>query len=117
MKAIVEALAELAILAIGLTLLVLFWENNLLASVLVLLVYLLIRFLWPKKHDDIYFITGGIIGPVVEIICIHFGIWSYTNPSGLGIPLWLPLAWGLATVMITRIAGTILQQKTENKKE
>ena len=64
---------------------------------------------WHTKHDAYFFVTGAIIGPLGEIICISSGVWSYVNPSFLGIPLWLPFAWGFATMLIKRIAETLVR--------
>jgi len=40
---------------------------------------------------------------------IYFGAWSYANPTMLGIPLWLPLAWGIAAVFVKRVAETLIR--------
>jgi ubiquinone biosynthesis protein Coq4 len=59
---------------------------------------------WHKKHDIYFFITGAVVGSIGEIVCIHFGVWQYANSTFLGIPMWLPLVWGLATILIKRIS-------------
>ena len=41
------------------------------------------------------------MGAVGESVCIYFGAWSYANPTYL-IPLWLPILWGLAALIIRR---------------
>lgn len=38
--------------------------------------------------------------PMVEIICILCGVWTYSVTSILVIPIWLFFAWGQATVTI-----------------
>ncbi len=58
-------------------------------------------------QDLIFFLTGAVVGPVAEIVCVHFGAWQYVTPSFLGIPVWLPVAWGFATTLIGRFAGTL----------
>ena len=82
---------------------------------LILLAYSAISLMIWKEKDDIYlFITGALIGTTVEIICISAGAWMYSVPTFLGIPLWLPAAWGLASMMIKRLV-TELTQKRRSK--
>jgi len=50
---------------------------------------------------------GAVVGPCGEMIGVSAGAWRYTGPTLLGIPPWLPFAWGLATVLIRGIAGTL----------
>jgi len=38
---------------------------------------------------------------------VSSGAWRYAGPTALGIPLWLPFAWGLAAVLIRGIAATV----------
>lgn len=49
----------------------------------------------------------GIMGPTLEIIGVHFGIWHYTKPDFLGIPYWLPLAYSTFGVFILCIQFTV----------
>lgn len=64
-------------------------------------------FVWHKKIDFITFVMTAAIGTIVEIISINTGVWAYLNPTILGIPIWIPLAWGYAGVFIRRISVTI----------
>lgn len=52
----------------------------------------------PKYYREILFFT--IAFPIVEIICIFFGLWQYSVTSILLIPLWLFPAWGQAVFTI-----------------
>ncbi|NMJ77346.1 hypothetical protein GLU64_02965 [Nanohaloarchaea archaeon] len=58
--------------------------------------------LWNKREDLFFYSTGFVGGPLAEIICIYFGAWSYSSPDLLGIPLWLPFAWGKVTLIMGR---------------
>ncbi|MFH1211400.1 MAG: hypothetical protein V1659_00545 [Candidatus Woesearchaeota archaeon] len=104
-----ELLFEFAIFIIGMAIISAFYKNNFLATILLILAWATGIAFWHKKHDIFFFVTGAIIGPLAEILCIHFGAWQYFNPSFLGIPAWLPLAWGLATMLIKRIAETFVK--------
>jgi len=85
-------------------LLVLFWKNNFLATIILLSSYLIRSYFWHEKADHVFYITGAVLGTTAEIISTHAGIWRYTLPTFLNIPLWLPFAWGFAAVLILRIA-------------
>ena len=84
----------------------LFFRNNVVLTGLLILAWILGLKFWHKREDIFFFLSGSIVGPVGEIVCIKFGVWSYSNPSFFGIPMWLPFAWGLATVLIKRFAET-----------
>ena len=62
---------------------------------------------WHKERDIIIFIIGGVIGTLGEYICMKQGFWQYHYPyfRDVGLPLSLPMAWGLSAVIIARIAG------------
>jgi len=51
--------------------------------------------LWVDRDAAVYYFVAAVSGPLVEIVCVYFGIWSYTLPQFLGIPIWLPLVWGM----------------------
>ena len=50
----------------------------------------------------------GKIGKA-EAVAIKFGAWQYSNPTALGVPIWLPLLWGSAIVFIKRFSETVLK--------
>ncbi len=86
---------------------VLVWKNNAAVTAIIIGAYLLRYFLWPNKEDHLFFTAGAIIGTTAEIIATHAGIWRYTLPTFLNIPVWLPFAWGFASVLIIRIAQCV----------
>ncbi len=63
---------------------------------------------WHKERDILIFIVGGILGTIGEAICMQLGFWQYQYPffSTIGMPISLPMAWGLSAVIIGRIAKT-----------
>jgi len=85
-------------------LVVLCWTNNILVTAILIAAYGLRSYFWPNREDHALYIGGAILGPIAEIIATRVGIWQYTIPTFLNIPLWLPFAWGFATVLIIRIA-------------
>jgi hypothetical protein len=52
------------------------------------------------------FVIGGALGTLGEYICMKLGFWQYHYPffMAIGLPLSLPLAWGLSAVIVARIA-------------
>ena len=102
-----ELILEIASIIIGSILILSFYTDNLLLFFLFLIILMIVMRFWFKKRDIHFFLIGAIIGTIGEIICTNFGVWKYTNPTFLGIPIWLPLAWGLASVLIKRIVETL----------
>lgn len=35
------------------------------------------------------------------------GLWKYMNPDMWGIPLWMPLNWGLLMILINKFSNTL----------
>lgn len=104
-----ELLYELIIFFAGIAAISLLFNHNILLSLVLIAIWTIGIKFWHKIHDIYFFIIGGIIGPTAEVICVYFGVWSYQNPTFLGIPLWLPFAWGFATMLIKRIAETFVK--------
>ena len=62
---------------------------------------------WREEKDIVIFIIGGAFGTAGEYTCMKLGFWQYHYPflRSIGVPISLPLAWGLSAVIIGRIAG------------
>ena len=62
---------------------------------------------WRAEKDILIFIIGGVLGTVGEFTCMKLGFWKYHYPflKSIGVPISLPLAWGLSAVIVGRIAG------------
>jgi hypothetical protein len=95
---------DLAFFWFAIFLVVLCWTNNILVTAVLTAAYGVRYYFWPNREDNVLYIGGAILGPVAEIIATTVGIWHYTLPTFFNIPLWLPFAWGFATVLIIRIA-------------
>lgn len=55
------------------------------------------------QNEQRLFITGILTGCVIEIGLRQLGYQqTWTEASLFGIPYWLPIAWGLGFVLITR---------------
>ncbi len=86
---------------------VLFWRSNIALVAIFLGSYFVRYFLWPNREDHMIFVAGGVLGSLAEIIAVHAGVWKYTLPTFLNIPVWLPFAWGFVSVLIVRIAQSV----------
>ena len=59
-----------------------------------------------RRHLVAIYAIGGVLGPTAEILGVRAGAWRYTAPHFLGIPVWLPFAWALVSVLTVTIAAT-----------
>ncbi|MFC1687486.1 hypothetical protein ACFL0L_02815 [Patescibacteria group bacterium] len=100
---------ELVLFITVVTSFMLFWESTLLASGLIFLIVIIGFIFFHSKEDIVFFVIGMILGTVGEIICTHFNIWTYFNPSLLGVTLWVPMVWGFAFLFARRIRDTFFK--------
>ena len=85
-----------------------FWTNNVVVfAVLLAATFAVFLRKGYRPADGVGFLLGAILGPSMEAILIRAGAWSYGNPSFLGIPIWLPLLWGLTIVALLRITAWV----------
>ncbi len=108
-----EIILESFLLLAGILSLIIFYQSNFLLMFILIFLGGGSLFLWREKEDIYFFTVGFIIGPFVEVISIYFGVWKYANPTVLGMPIWLPFAWGFVVLLITRITKTITKIKAK----
>lgn len=87
-------LFNLVFITLSFLFVILFFENIFVATVLMAIVSIIGLIKWNSKMTWIIFFIGAILGPIIEIIAISFGIWIYSITSVFDIPFWLFLAWG-----------------------
>lgn len=75
-----------------------FWKKPFLLTFVLIIVSFIGLYRWRNKENFILFILGGLFGATTEAIAISFGVWTYTLPDFYGIPFWLPVLWGDASV-------------------
>jgi uncharacterized membrane protein YoaT (DUF817 family) len=83
------------------------WPAILAATLL--LVWAVIFLSRHERHDLAFFLVGIAAGLVGEIAIVASGAWTYPPPTILGIPVWIPIAWGVVVLSIKRIATGILK--------
>lgn len=112
-KTIITLLRELIFYIGGIFLLAFLQQELILLTSLVLIFCLIQLTIFRQKNDLYFFFTGFVLGPIVDLIAIPFGIWEYAHPSISGLPLWLPLALGMMTVLLKRIAEALASLRRE----
>lgn len=99
-------LIDLLLLFVSVTLAVKFWSSVPFVHIGIASIAIIGIILFHSRDDFIFFIAGGVLGGLGELIATHFGIWNYTLPEVWNIPLWIPLMWGLTFMLIRRIRNT-----------
>jgi len=60
---------------------------------------------FDSRPDDWRWVIGaGLIGPVVEMVAIWGGAWTYTAPFKFGLPIWLVVVYANAGLLLRRLA-------------
>lgn len=101
---LIKGLAAFALLA---AFVVLLWENNLLLFLVMLVEGLVVLWLWHDRYDLSFLLVIGGLGSLAEAVFVQCGVWHYANPSFLGVPLWFPVAFGMAGLIGGRLARTL----------
>jgi len=55
-----------------------------------------------RPFHALLFVMAALIGFSGEFLCVRWGVWHYTRPvlASLGMPVSLPLAWGLSALLV-----------------
>lgn len=86
---------------------ILFYENNLLAFLLLAIISLIGLIKWRSKITLIMFMIGSFFGGLSEILAVYFGVWTYTNPNFINVPFWLFIVWGNTFAFLYQTSITI----------
>jgi len=105
----IELIMELAAFSVLVASVSLLWRSNLILFVVALVECLAGLVLWHDRLDLGFFLIIAVLGSLAEAVFVHFGVWYYTNPTFLGIPLWFPLAFGTTGLIGGRLARTLTQ--------
>lgn len=84
-----------------------FSKNNIILTAIFLVISIFILLKWTTKEEKIIYFTAFILGPILEITVVPTGIWTYENPTILGIPVWLPLSYGILIIITIKISRGI----------
>lgn len=89
----------------------LLWQNSIATALLLIAISVAAVKLWHEKSDIATYILAAVFGPLAEMISINSGAWQYSNSNAFGIPIWLPLMWGMAGMLANRVSKAV--QKSE----
>ncbi|MBM3229345.1 hypothetical protein FJZ26_02845 [Candidatus Parvarchaeota archaeon] len=92
------ALAVLSLLVVALG-----WKDQYLVFALLLAIGAGFIYVGKSRNETILFALYGLWGASAEAIAIWLGGWNYSNPLFFGIPLWLPILWGIAACFVLRV--------------
>ena len=108
-KAKIELIFWLLMVVILPTITGLLWGNSLLLTIILILLSG-VYFYFRHTREDLYFyFIALIVGPFGETIAIKLGAWYYAQPEFFGIPLWLPVLWGLSGIVLKNLLKSINQ--------
>lgn len=79
------------------------WQNNIALTVIFIVISAFVLLKWADKEEKIVYFASFVLGPILDLILIPRGVWAWGNPSLFGIPLWLPLFYGILTVTAIKI--------------
>jgi hypothetical protein len=97
---------ELGIYLAAVGLVCLLWARPVVLALCFVVMSLLVLWRWHTRSDLLIYGVAFVLGPGGEMLAIHFGAWEYTKPLLL-VPLWLPPVWGVAAVVMRRLAQTL----------
>ncbi|MFA5745163.1 MAG: hypothetical protein WC887_03045 [Candidatus Paceibacterota bacterium] len=78
--------------------------SELALTAFIVIVTFLVFIMKDHKNEVLLFVIGILVGSFIEIglrILGYQQVW--TDASLFGVPYWLPIAWGLGFVLITRV--------------
>jgi hypothetical protein len=94
----------LALYALSVGAIAMLYPHPIILSVAMAILAVLAWRLDPKPGDLLYLVAAAVFGPLAEAVAIARGAWTYADPDFLGIPLWLPVGWGLAYLLLKRLS-------------
>lgn len=81
----------------------LLWRYNFILTIVLIILATLMLLMNKSKQEIKTFIFCAFSGALAEAFAIIFGAWTYGNPSFIGIPIWLIVLWGIASVFMSRV--------------
>lgn len=89
--------------------LILLWKQATILSILYIIYAYTKHRLCPIKKELLWFVFVCLGGAIVEIMLVNIShAWSYSNSQLLGIPLYMPLFWGVVGTTIIVIYNELL---------
>lgn len=81
----------------------LLWKYNLILTIVLVVLATIMLLMNKSKQEMKTFALCAFSGAMAEAFAIIFGTWTYGNPNFIGIPIWLIVLWGIASIFIVRV--------------
>lgn len=99
---------------LSLSAIVFFHPNNFAIGTTLALVVLFLGYMEQSyKAIGYSILVGGAFPTLCEMLAVYKGVWAYSNPSVMGVPYWLPLAWGLASFISSKSINRFATRKNK----
>lgn len=102
---------SLGILLLSFLCLLFLWNQTILLAVLLIAIAYAKHRIMPIQKELMWYCLILFGGGLTEIVLVNVGqAWSYTNAQIFGIPLAMPLLWGLlGTTLVSMYEGLVKQ--------
>jgi uncharacterized membrane protein YoaT (DUF817 family) len=81
----------------------LLWKYSFILTIVLIILAILMLLINRSKQEIKTFVFCAFFGAMAEVFAIIFGAWTYGNPNFIGIPIWLIVLWGIASVFMIRV--------------
>lgn len=102
-KSSTKTFFKLCLFIITIIVVTFWWKYTIFITLTLIVLSVLIMFVDSFKYIKT-FIVAGLVGALAESIAIQAGGWTYAINHLLGIPIWLPILWGMASIIILSIS-------------
>ena len=103
----IDIFIGIAVFLLEITFFYFFWKNNIVLTALLLITSAVVLAKFSSKEEKVLYFVCFVLGPIFDLTLVPRNVWSYGNPTLFGVPLWLPFAYGLGTVIIVKIGNSI----------
>lgn len=102
-KKVKEVILNISLLALAGIVVVLFYQNDFLATALLLMILIIGLVFGYRKNDIIFTVIGAVCGLGGEIIILHFSdVFRYTHPTFLNVQIWSSITYGIIVLIVKR---------------
>jgi uncharacterized membrane protein YoaT (DUF817 family) len=116
-KSLWGELAQEVVLFSGLAVAIVLLQGSSAVALIVLLSLALVTLaLWHDRYDRWSFLVVAVFGTCAEVFFVHYGVWRYTNPDVLGIPVWFPVAFATSALIGERLIRTVVRTRKRSYK-
>ena len=67
-----------------------------------------------SREERVLYFVCFVLTPIFDLTLVPRNVWTYGNPTIYGVPIWIPFAYGLGTVMLVKIGRAIAKLYFKN---